>query len=200
MSKSRIVRTRITRARRKTFHREMSRCVRIPIVHINRYGLSADKARYGAIRRTSLISVKPTRLANCSTYAHAYVIPVIGHRKLQDIDTATVNALYRHLLTAGRTRRDTNSVQAVEPGQLLRPPHRSRRTRTECRRHSHRRRNAIRRYRAGRLPKDTTAGLSPRAVASIHVMLRRALHDIVTSRYIQTNPAANARAPRSEKV
>jgi hypothetical protein len=59
--------------------------------------------------------------------------------------------------------------------------------------------NAIPRYRDGRVPATSTAGLSPRAVARIHVMLHRALRDATKLRYIPTNPAASAEYPRAEK-
>jgi integrase len=146
-------------------------------------------------------AVKPTTFANYSIYATAYVLPVIGDRKLQDIDTATVNALYRHLLTSGRSRTDTNTAmyehwrRAITAGRKIGP--------TELATHAgvtpSAAANAIRRYRAGRIPAPTTPGLSPRAVASVHVMFRRALRDAVNWRYLRTNPAATARPPRAEK-
>ncbi len=146
-------------------------------------------------------AVKPTTFANYSTYARAYVIPIIGAQKLQNIDTATVNALYRHLLAVGRSRPDTNTVmyqrwhQATAAGTPIGP--------TALAAHAgvtmSAAGNAIRRYRAGRLPAADTPGLSPRAVASIHVMLRRALRDAVTWKYLRANPAATAEPPRGEK-
>jgi hypothetical protein len=54
------------------------------------------------------MSVKPTTFANYSTYARAYVVPVIGSRNLQDLEPATITAFYLHLLTHGRRRRATN--------------------------------------------------------------------------------------------
>jgi hypothetical protein len=37
------------------------------------------------------------------------VVPLIGKKRLQKIDVPTLNALYRHLLTAGRRKPDNNS-------------------------------------------------------------------------------------------
>ncbi|WP_433299458.1 tyrosine-type recombinase/integrase [Pseudonocardia sp. CA-142604] len=146
-------------------------------------------------------AVKPTTFANYSTYANAYVIPIIGPRLLQDIDTATVNALYRHLLNSGRSRADTNTVmyqrwrQATSTGRTI--------SAAELASHAGVSRsaaaNAIRRYRVGRIPAALTTGLSPSAVASIHIMFRRALRDAVAWRYLTTNPAAIAQPPRGEK-
>ncbi|WP_219414172.1 tyrosine-type recombinase/integrase [Pseudonocardia nigra] len=146
-------------------------------------------------------SVKPTTFAKYATYARAYVIPSIGARPLQDVDTAVVNALYRHLLVSGRARPDTNSVMyqrwlsASRSGEHL--------TSAALAAHAGVTRsaaaNAIRRYRAGRIPSAETGGLKPQAVASVHVMLRRALRDAVTWRYIADNPAASASPPRAEK-
>jgi integrase len=58
--------------------------------------------------------------------------------------------------------------------------------------------NAIRRYRAGRIPTATNPGLSARTVTSVHVMLSRAFRDATAWRYILANPVAAAEPPRVE--
>jgi integrase len=147
------------------------------------------------------MAVKPTTFANYSTYAKAYIIPIIGDRKLQDIEPQTINALYRKLLTSGRRRGDTNQIMyswwksETEAGRPVRPIDLANKADVSYSAAT----NAIRRYRAGRVPATSTAGLSPRAVASIHVMLHRALGDATKLRYIPTNPAASAEYPRAEK-
>jgi integrase len=147
------------------------------------------------------MAVKPTTFANYSTYATAYIIPFIGERKLQDIEPETINALYRKLLTSGRRRGDSNQAMyswwksETEAGRAVRPIDLAKRAEVSYSAAT----NAIRRYRAGRIPATTSAGLSPRAVASIHVMLHRALRDATKLRYIPTNPAASAEYPRADK-
>lgn len=150
---------------------------------------------------TIQMAVKPTTFANYSTYAKAYIIPVIGDRKLQDIEPETINALYRQLLSSGRRRAATNHVMyswwraETEAGRPVRPIDLARKAEVSYSAAT----NAIRRYRAGRVPETNSPGLSPRAVASVHVMLHRALRDATKLRYISTNPAASAEFPRAEK-
>jgi integrase len=147
------------------------------------------------------MTVKPTTFANYKTYAEAYVIPIIGDRKLQDIEPATINALYRHLLTSGRRRGSTNQAMyswwrtETQAGRPVRPVDIAIKAGVSYSAAT----NAIRRYRAGRTPASTSAGLSARAVASIHVMVHRAFRDAVNWRYVPANPAATAESPRPKK-
>ena len=53
-------------------------------------------------------SIKPSTYANYVDYIDAYVLPHIGKRRLQDVDVPVLNALYRHLLKAGRCKPDNN--------------------------------------------------------------------------------------------
>jgi integrase len=147
------------------------------------------------------MSVKPTTFANYSTYARAYVVPVIGSRKLQDLEPATITAFYLHLLTHGRRRRATNHamyewwISETAAGRSVRPTDLAKKVGVTYSAAS----NAIRRYRAGRIPPVQTTGLSARAVASVHVMLHRALRDAAAAKYIRSNPAALAEVPRAER-
>ncbi len=53
-------------------------------------------------------SLKPSTRPNYADYIRAYVDPVIGDRRLQDVTVPVLNLLYRHLLTEGRVKTDTN--------------------------------------------------------------------------------------------
>ena len=146
-------------------------------------------------------TVKPTTFANYSTYARAYIIPALGHRKLQDVEAATVSTLYQHLLREGRRRPNTNKAMyelwraetaagtAIRPTELAKQVGVSRSAAA----------SAIRRFRAGRTPTDMSTGLSRRSVASIHVMLHRAMRDAVKWRYLASNPVAAVEPPRWER-
>ena len=50
-------------------------------------------------------SLRPTTWVNYRDYLNAYVIPVIGDTRLQDLTPVRLNLLYGHLLAAGRVRR-----------------------------------------------------------------------------------------------
>ncbi|SFJ54744.1 Site-specific recombinase XerD [Amycolatopsis sacchari] len=148
--------------------------------------------------RTSIGS--PTTANNYETLARAYVIPVIGKKRLQDIDAITVASLYEHLLNSGRRRRDTNGemfriwqevtgrgdeISARELARQVGVTHDAAY-------------KAMRRFRAGRTPTDATNGLSKKTVRSVHIMLRSAFADAVTWKYVPTNPVAAVKAPSPE--
>ena len=50
-------------------------------------------------------SLRPTTWVHYRDYMNAYVIPVIGDTRLQDLTPVRLNLLYGHLLTKGRVRR-----------------------------------------------------------------------------------------------
>ena len=52
-------------------------------------------------------SVKPTTFANYVDNANAYIVPVIGHRRLQEITVPVLNAFYQQLLKSGRRKPNT---------------------------------------------------------------------------------------------
>src|SRR5688572_25656141 len=54
--------------------------------------------------------LKPSSFTNYVDYSSAYVVPIIGRRKLQEIDVPALNALYRQLLSSGRRKPDNNSA------------------------------------------------------------------------------------------
>ncbi len=49
-------------------------------------------------------SLRPTTWVNYRDYMNAYVIPVIGETRLQELTPVRLNLLYGHLLTKGRVR------------------------------------------------------------------------------------------------
>ena len=55
-------------------------------------------------------SMKPSTRQNYADYIRAYVEPIIGDRRLQDITVPVLNLLYRRLLTEGRVKTDRNSA------------------------------------------------------------------------------------------
>ena len=146
-------------------------------------------------------SVKPTTWINYVDYRDAYVLPTIGRRRLQDLDVPTLNAFYRHLLTAGRCKPDNNTVMyeywrtrrlaGVEPAP--------REIATNCKVSIHAARHAVLRYRRGRIPVAKTAGLAPKTVKNVHRMLHRALADAVGWQYMAQNPAVQASLPRERR-
>jgi integrase len=57
-------------------------------------------------------------------------------------------------------------------------------------------RSAVARYRRGRVPVRTSAGLAPKTVKNVHRLLHRAFGDAVAWRYLAANPAEHASLPR----
>jgi hypothetical protein len=68
-------------------------------------------------------SLKPSAYANHSTNVSAYVVPIFGRRRLQDITVPVLNAFYVHLLENGRVKKDDNGKMY----EYWRPPTRRRR-------------------------------------------------------------------------
>ena len=60
-------------------------------------------------------------------------------------------------------------------------------------------REALRRYRRGRVPQQYAAGLSPKSVKNIHVLLHKAFSDAVAWGYLRFNPAEHAVVPRARR-
>jgi integrase len=148
-------------------------------------------------------SIKPSTRQNYEDYIRAYVNPLIGDRRMQDITVPVLNLLYRHLLTEGRTKTDKNMTmyaywQANQARYEGRGP-----TPAEvvagCGVTIHAARAAVRRFRRGRVPIEHGAGLAPKTVKNVHRMLHRAFADAVAWDYIVTNPAEHASLPREQR-
>lgn len=146
-------------------------------------------------------SIKPSTHANYVDYRDAYVVPHIGKQQLQKIDVPKLNALYRHLLSAGRCKRDTNTIMyeywsarrkaGVDPKPNEIAKH--------CKVSIYAARAAVLRYRRGRIPVAKPPGLAVKTVKNVHRMLHRALSDAVAWRYIEYNPAQHAALPREKR-
>ncbi|MCA1835133.1 MAG: site-specific integrase, partial [Actinobacteria bacterium] len=114
-----------------------------------------------------------------------------------------LNAFYVHLLEAGQVKADGN-------GKMYKywRAHRTLRnglgpTRTElskaCGTSYQAAKEAVCRYRRGRVPGEYRAGLSPKSVRNIHRLLHRALSDAVAWDYLIFNPAEHASLPRERR-
>ena len=148
-------------------------------------------------------SIKPTTYANYVDNVNAYVVPVLGDRKLQEITVPVLNAFYRQLLEAGRRKADTNTamyeywmVRRHRRDGLGPPPQEISKA---CGTTIYAARTAVGRYRRGRVPRGHSAGLAPKSVKNIHRLLHRALSDAVAWQYLSTNPAAHASLPRERR-
>ncbi|MDQ2879911.1 MAG: site-specific integrase [Actinomycetota bacterium] len=148
-------------------------------------------------------SLKPSAYANYSTNVTAYIFPKIGHRKLQDISVPVLNAFYVHLLEAGRVKIDGNgrmyeywrNHRTLRNGLGPTPTELSK----ACGTSYQAAKEAVCRYRRGRVPAEYLAGLSPKSVRNVHRLLHRALGDAVAWDYLVFNPAEHASLPRERR-
>jgi integrase len=145
-------------------------------------------------------SVKPTTHANYVDNVNAYIVPAIGHRKLQDITVPVLNAFYRRLLESGRRKPDNNTVmyeywnarRHFRDGRGPTPTQISK----ACGTSIYAARDSASRFRRGRIPVERTRGLAPKSVKNVHRLLHRALGDAVAWQYLSMNPAEHASVPR----
>ncbi len=148
-------------------------------------------------------SLKPSAYENYSTNVAAYIIPKIGHRKLQDISVPVLNAFYVHLLEAGRVKTDGNGRmyeywrdhRTLRNGLGPTPTELSK----ACGTSYQAAKEAVCRYRRGRVPAEYLTGLSPKSVRNVHRLLHRALSDAVAWDYLVFNPAEHASLPRERR-
>jgi integrase len=145
-------------------------------------------------------AIKPTTYANYVDNVNAYIVPVIGHRRLQEITVPVLNAFYRQLLESGRRKPDNNTVmykywkarrhyrdgRGPTPMQISKACGTSIYAATE----------AASRFRRGRVPIERARGLAPKSVKNVHRLLHRAFGDAVAWQYISMNPAEHASVPR----
>lgn len=149
-------------------------------------------------------SVKPTTFTNYTDYLNAYILPVVGQRKLQDITVPVLNTFYRHLLASGRRKPD-DSIRMYEYWEARRGDRHgrgptAREISKACGTSIHAARKAVTRSRRGRVPARQPAGLAPKTVKNVHRLLHRALGDAVAWQYLAMNPAAHARMPRERRA
>jgi integrase len=148
-------------------------------------------------------SVKPTTYANYADNINAYVAPIIGHQKLQNITVPVLNAFYRRLLESGRRKPDNNTAMyeywharchyrdglGPTPSQISKA----------CGTSIYAARTAASRFRRGRAPIERTQGLAPKSVKNVHRLLHRAFSDAVAWQYMSMNPAEHASVPRQRR-
>lgn len=147
--------------------------------------------------------VKATTAQNYRDNVEFYIAPLLGKRWLGDLTVPTINAFYKHLRERGRRKSDGNwrmyrywlEHQAKHNGEEPRAASIAR----SCGTTQNAAREAIRRYRRGRVPTEYTAGLSVKSVQNVHVVLRRALRDATLWGYLHTNPAEHAIVPRQRR-
>lgn len=143
-------------------------------------------------------AMEATTWQNWRDFATTYVIPRIGAVRLQKLDQPQLLGLYANLLADGRVKRDGNTEMyaywsgRIGTGESPTPRDVSK----ACATTIHAARAAVRRYKAGIVPKQATAGLAPKTVRNIHAMIHRALVDAVAWKYILDNPATNIKPPR----
>jgi integrase len=102
------------------------------------------------------------------------------------------------LLAEGRIKPDRNAdMYAFWSGQVAKGNDPAPRAVADaCETTIHAARSAVRRYKAGIVPKQTSPGLAPKTVRNIHAMIHRALVDAVGWKYITDNPACNVKPPK----
>ncbi|AXX29390.1 site-specific integrase [Actinosynnema pretiosum subsp. pretiosum] len=142
-------------------------------------------------------TTEATTANNYATMAHAYVLPWIGKRPIKEITPSVLAALYEHLLTQGRRKRDTNweMYQVWLDAQVAKREIRPREIADKVGVSYHAARKAVQRYLAGRVPEQTSPGLSAKTVASVHIMLGSAFTTAVAWKYVSTNPTNHVKAP-----
>ncbi len=142
-------------------------------------------------------TTEPTTASNYERDARLYVLPWIGGRPMQDIGPAAIAALYEHLLTSGRSGRDTNWEMyqlwksAVDAKQQIRPREIADKVGVSYAGA----RRAVRRYEAGRIPEPQKSGLAPKTVKTVHIMLSSAMTTAVVWKYLSVSPTAAVKPP-----
>jgi hypothetical protein len=143
-------------------------------------------------------SIDATTWQNWKDYAAAYVIPRIGGERLQKLDEPQLLKLYATLLAEGRVKRDQNGEMYAYWTQRVAKSENptAREVSDACKTTIHAARAAVRRYRSGIAPKQTTRGLAPKTVRNIHALLPGNT-SLTTRQATSSHPHAPERAGRS---
>ncbi|WP_051898542.1 tyrosine-type recombinase/integrase [Sciscionella sediminilitoris] len=149
------------------------------------------------------LSLKTTTFGNYQNYANAYVLPIIGNRQLQQIETDTITKLWSYLAEKGRVKGDSNQrmyehwKKVTEAGQKVALAELAEAGGVTYSAAS----KAAARYRAGRIPKEYSSSLDNTTIQSVRIMLHRAFEDAVAWQYMEANPVSDAvRVRRTHKV
>jgi integrase len=132
-------------------------------------------------------SIKPSMHANYRNYAQYYVLPYIGDRKAQDLESVVFDALYTRLLESGR-------VKANEAHKQKRAAASAARERAAAARKSGLRRGPAPKPKV--TPPEPPPGLAPKTVVNVHRMLHRVWEDATKWQYVRRNFVADANPPR----
>jgi integrase len=146
-------------------------------------------------------NVDVTTADNYETLARAYVIPVIGKRRLQEVDTLMIASLYQHLLENGRKKVDTQFPmfeiwrEVTKRGEKISPRELAAKVGVSYSGAA----KAIKRFQGGQVPKPTAAGLAKKSVASVRIMLKSAFADAMVWKYVTHNPTIGVKGPKLER-
>lgn len=148
-------------------------------------------------------ALKPTAYANYKTNVTAYIRPTIGHHRLQEVSVPILNAFYVQLRESGRVKPDNNAKmyaywcahRSVRDGRGPTPTALSR----ACEVSYQSAKEAVTRYRRGRVPAEREPGLSAKSVRNVHRLIHRAFSDAVAWQYVTFNPAEHAILPREPR-
>lgn len=141
-----------------------------------------------------------TTWGNWKAYADSYVVPVLGNVHLQELTAPRLQALYTHLLAAGRVKVDLASKvyaawqRARKAGPRKEPT--ARQVAAMSGASIHTARAALPRFRAGHVPDAKPPGLEPKTVRNLHIMMHSALATAAKWSYVVDNVAAHVRPPR----
>src|SRR6266545_4145840 len=143
---------------------------------------------------------KATTTQNYRDNIEAYIVPMLGNRWLGELTVQRLNAFYKHLREHGRRKGDSNwrmySYWLAHKDDRDGIGPKARDIAEACGTTHNAAREAIRRYRRGRIPADYSQGLSTKSVRNVHVVMLRSLKDAVSWGYLHTNPAEHAAVPR----
>jgi integrase len=139
-----------------------------------------------------------TTWGNWKVYTESYVVPTLGKVRLQELTAPRLQAFYTHLLAAGRIKVDLSSAMyaAWRSGKQGGKEPTARRVAEATGASIHTARAALRRFRAGQVPTARSAGLEPKTVRNVHVMLHAALANAVKWRYVVENVAEHVKPPK----
>jgi hypothetical protein len=118
---------------------------------------------------------------------------------MQDVTVTVLNAFYRHLLEHGRCKPNNNATMfqywkaKTKGGKEISP----RELASACKTTIYAARAAIRRYRAGRLPRDLGTGLAPKTVRNVQNMMHKILGTAVAWHYLEHNRPNTSAVPES---
>jgi len=143
-------------------------------------------------------STAATTWGNWMVYVTAYVVPILGGVRLQELTAPRLQAFYSHLLTNGRIKTDLSSAMyaAWQRGRDGGREPTARQVATAAGASLYAARAALRRFRAGHIPVARSAGLEPKTVRNVHVMLHAALANAVNWRYVVENVATHVKPPK----